>query len=64
MTLPESMSYYDLWKKQSHLLQTNLPVYQEPHRYKEVRFLEFPDHTLQNNRFPHHPYPRESNLYY
>jgi hypothetical protein len=63
MTPLESMNYYDPWKKQSLPLQINLPVYQEPHNYKAVRFLEFPDHTLQSNKFPHHQYLRENNPY-
>jgi ABC-type uncharacterized transport system involved in gliding motility auxiliary subunit len=46
VTPRESMSYYKQRKKQSPLLQINLPVYKEPHSYKKVRFLEFPDHTL------------------
>jgi hypothetical protein len=61
-TIPsKSTNYYNPQKEQSLLLQINLPAYPEPHSYKKVRFLEFPDHTLQNNRFPHHLYPRENN---
>jgi hypothetical protein len=56
-----STSYYDPQKKQSLPLQINLPAYPEPYNYKKVHFLEFPDHTLQNNRFPCHLYPRENN---
>jgi hypothetical protein len=59
----ESTNYYDPQKKRSLPLQINLPAYQEPHNYKKVCFLEFPDHTLPNSRFPHHLYLRESSTY-
>jgi hypothetical protein len=64
MTPLRSMNYYDPRRKQSLPPQINLPVYQEPHNYKAVRFLEFPDHTLWSNKSSRHRYPRENNPYH